>query len=119
MSQQCGQCEKVVYRRKYMPERKIWLGVDCGCVEADRIPRSCSNPFNLTLDHVYDSSGAKLHVENIRQLSAAEKTYGFQHVVLNQDRQNWDDPPQQKPIDVSQIHNWKFSDQQRYARRFQ
>jgi hypothetical protein len=121
MSQTCGnpECGKVVYRRKYMPERKIWLGVDCGCVAADRIPRSCVNPWDLTLDHVNDELGHKLHVNSIRELSAAEKRLGFQHVVLNQDRQNWDDPPQQKPIDISQIHNWKFSDRQRYARRFQ
>ena len=118
MSQRCDQCEKVVYRRKYMPKRKIWLGVDCGCVKADSVPRSCANPWDLTLDHVHDEFGQKLHVSSIRELSDAEKRLGFQHVVLNQDRQNWDDPPQQAPVDMAKIHNWKFSDRQRYARRF-
>lgn len=118
MSQQCDQCSTVVYRRKYMPERKIWLGVDCGCVDADRIPRTCANPFDLTLDHVYDEMGNKLHVENIQQLSAAEKRLGFQHVVLNQDRQNWYDPPQQRPITVADVHKFKYSNRESYQRRF-
>lgn len=118
MSQQCDGCSKVVYRRKFMPTRNIWLGVDCGCVAADMIPKSCRNAFDLTLDHVSDEFGHKLHVNSIRELSAAEKRLGFQHVVLNQDRQNWDDPPQQRPITVADVHRFKYSDRQRYERRF-
>ena len=105
----CQQCEKVVYRRKFMAERKIWLGVDCGCVAADRVPKSCANPFDLTLDHVYDEFNQKLHVSSIRELSAAETRLGFQHVVLNRDRQNWDDPPQQREVTVSDLVKRKFS----------
>lgn len=120
MSQTCGnpECGKVVYRRKFMPTRNIWLGVDCGCVAADRIPRTTRNPFDITFDHVNDSLGGKLHVSSIRQLEAAEKRLGFQSVVLNSDAQNFDDPPQQRPINVADVHNWKYSDRQRYARRF-
>jgi hypothetical protein len=101
-----------------MAEQKIWLGVDCGCLAADRIPRSTANPFDLVLDHVFDEFGEKLHVESIRQLSAAEKRLGFQHVVLNQDAQNWDDAPQQRPITVADVYKFKYSDRERYNRRF-
>ena len=57
MSQTCDGCSKVVYRRKFMPTRGIWLGVDCGCVAADAIPKGCRNAFDLTLDHVHDEFG--------------------------------------------------------------
>ena len=112
----CQKCEKVVYRLRFMAERKIYLGVDCGCVAADRIPKICANPFDLTLDHVHDEFGQKLHVSSIRELSAAEKRFGFQSVVLNSDAQNFDDPPQQRAVTVSDLVKRKFSQvRQRYA----
>jgi len=109
MSQTCDACGTVVFRRRYMAEQKRWLGYDCGCLAADWIPKSCANPFDLTLDHVYDEFGQRLHVSSIRELSAAETRLGFQHVVLNQDRQNWDDPPQQRSVTMSDIVKRKFS----------
>ena len=108
MSQLCGRCNKSVYKRRYMPIQKIWLGMDCGCLKADRAVRSTASPFNLTLDHVHDEWGNKLHVDNIQQLSAAEKRYGFQSVVLNSDEQNFDDPPQQRQVTVSDLVRRKF-----------
>jgi hypothetical protein len=117
----CEQCGTVVYRRRLKleePNKGKFLGFDCGCLAADRVPRSTANCFDLTLDHVYDEFGKKLHVESIRQLSAAEKRLGFQHVVLNQDAQNWDDAPQQRPITVADVHKFKFSTREKYARRF-
>lgn len=121
MSTKCEVCDTVVYRRRLKleePHKGLMVGFDCGCLAADRIPRTTVNPFSITFDHVADEFGQHLHVDSIRQLEAAEKRLGFQSVVLNSDAQNFDDPPQQKPIDVAQIHNWKFSDRQRYARRF-
>ena len=116
MSQKCEQCDVVVYRRKFIVERKLWLGVDCGCVAADRIPKTTVNCFDLTLDHVHDSFGHKLHVGSIRELSVAEKQYGFQSVVLNSNAQNFDDPPQQRQVTVSDLVKRKFSQvRQRYA----
>ena len=118
MSQRCELCNTVVYRRRYMAERKIWLGFDCGCLAADRIPRSTINPFAIEFQHVNDEFGNHLRVESIRQLEAAEKRLGFQSVVLNSDAQNFDDPPQQKPISIADVHKFKFSDRERYERRF-
>jgi hypothetical protein len=112
----CQQCEKVVYRLRFMVEQKKWLGVDCGCVAADRVPRTTLNPFKIRFDHVADEFGNHLEVESIRQLEAAEKRLGFQSVVLNSDAQNFDDPPQQREVTVSDLVKRKFSQvRQRYA----
>jgi hypothetical protein len=121
MSTKCEACNTVVYRRRLKleePNKGKFLGFECGCLAADRIPRSTVNPFKIRFDHVANEFGGHLEVESIRQLSAAEKRLGFQSVVLNSDAQNFDDPPQQAPINVADIHNWKYSDRQRYARRF-
>ena len=121
MSTQCEACGIVVYRRRLKleePNKGKFLGFECGCLAADRMPRSCINPFKVRFDHVADEFGNHLEVESIRQLSAAEKRLGFQSVILNSDAQNFDDPPQQKPITVADVHNFKYSTRERYQRRF-
>jgi len=112
MATTCEACGTVVYRRRLKleePNKGKFLGFDCGCLAADRIPRTTVNPFDIKFDHVADSFGKKLHVSSLRELSAAEKLYGFQSVILNSDAQNFDDPPQQKPITVSDLYKRKFS----------
>lgn len=123
MSLKCGQCGESAYRTRFMPTLKLHLGYGAGsCQCADKHlgralrATSTANPFDIRFDHVKDEFGNHLHVENIRQLSAAEKRLGFQSVVLNADAQNFDDPPQQKPVDFAAIHKWKFSNRERYAR---
>lgn len=111
----CEQCGQSVYRTKFSTAKKQWLGVDCGCTQMARIAASTVNPFSIVFDHVSDEFGNKLKVENIRQLSAAEKRLGFQSVVLNSDAQNFNDPPQQRKIDISDVHAWKFSSRERHA----
>jgi hypothetical protein len=65
---------------------------------------------------VANEFGGHLEVESIRQLEAAENRLGFQSVVLNSDAQNFDDPPQQRPVTVSDLVKRKFSQvRQRYA----
>lgn len=122
MSQQtCDSCGTPVHRKIYEMDktgRFVGLGVDCGCKRVAVIKKAQTNSFALTLDHVHDEWGHKLSVQNLRQLSAAEKRYGFQSVVLNSDAQNFDDPVQQAPVDVSRIHRWKYSNRQRYQQRF-
>lgn len=101
---------------RFMAIQKKWLGFDCGCLAADRVPRTTLNPFKIRFDHVADEFGNHLEVENIRQLEAAEKRLGFQSVVLNSDAQNFDDPPQQREVTVSDLVRRKFSQvRQRYA----
>ncbi len=113
MAQTCDKCGVVVYQRILRmepPYKGQWHGVDCGCMKRPReLADSTVNPYDITLDHVYDEFGQKLHVSSIRELSAAETRLGFQHVVLNQDRQNWDDPPQQRSVTMSDIVKRKFS----------
>jgi hypothetical protein len=114
MSQQtCDRCSIPVYRKVYEtdPETKkiVGIGVDCGCRRIVAMQRSTKSVFDITLDHVKDSWGNKVHVSNLRELSAAEKTYGFQSVVLNSDAQNFDDPPQQRRIEVGDLYKRKFS----------
>jgi hypothetical protein len=122
MSQKCDKCSVVVYRKVYDTDKEtgkiVGLGVDCGCRRLAAIQFGTRNPFAIEFDHVYDAAGGKLKVENLRQLSQAEKTYGFQSVVLNSDAQNFDDPVQQVPVDMAKIHHWKYSDQKRYRERF-
>lgn len=121
MSQTCESCGVPVYRKVYETNAEgkfVGLGVDCGCKRIAVIKKAQTNSFCLTLDHVADEFGQKLHVENLRQLSAAEKRYGFQSVVLNSDAQNFDDPPQQKPITVADVHKFKYSTREKYNRRF-
>ena len=101
-----------------MTEQKKWLGFDCGCLAADRVPRGTENVFDITFQHVNDEFGNRLKVHSIRELEAAEKRLGFQSVVLNSDAQNFDDPPQQKSTSVADIHNWKFGSKESYKRRF-
>jgi hypothetical protein len=118
---QCEACGIVVYRRRLKleePNKGKFLGFECGCLAADRIPRSTANPFSIEFQHVNDEFGRHLKVDSIRELERAEKRLGFQSVVLNSDAQNFDDPPQQKPINMADIHQWKFSDRERYRRRF-
>ena len=72
---------------------------------------STLNPFAIEFQHVNDEFGRPLKVENLRQLSAAEKRLGFQSVVLNSDAQNFNDPPQQKKITMQDVHRYKFARQ--------
>lgn len=99
-----------------MPTLKMFLGIgpgSCQCAEKHlgHAPRTSStaNPFEITFQHVNDEFGNPLKVSSIRQLEAAEKRLGFQSVVLNSDAQNFDDPPQQRKIEMRDLHNWKFS----------
>ena len=101
-----------------MVEQKRFLGFDCGCLEADRMPRSTVNPFEIEFQHVNDEFGQKLKVHNIRELEAAEKRLGFQSVVRHSDAQNFDDAPQQKKVDMASLRNWKFSSEERYRQRY-
>ena len=122
MAQKCDGCGEIAYKLRYMPlaEKNLGYGPGtCRCAEKylgqkTAIPKTTCNPFDITFDHVADEMGNKLHVENIRQLEAAEKRLGFQSVVLNSDSQNFDDPPQQKSISFADVHRWKFSDRQRF-----
>ncbi len=119
--QTCDRCKVAVYRKVYETNAEgkfVGLGVDCGCKRVAVIKKAQTNSFCLTLDHVADEFGQKLHVENLRQLSAAEKRYGFQSVVLNSDAQNFDDPPQQRKIEVADIHRFKYGSRESYKRRF-
>jgi hypothetical protein len=112
MSQTCDLCFQPVFRKVWDidPETKkmVGKGVDCGCRRKPKAPVGTANPFEITFDHVHDEFGNKLHVGNMRELSAAEKRLGFQSVVLNSDHQNFDDPPQQKPITVADVYKRKF-----------
>lgn len=123
MALYCDGCGELVYRTRYMPLLKKSLGIgkgSCDCavrylgMNVDAVAPTTVNPFDITFEHVNDEFGNKLHVSNLRQLSAAEKRLGFQSVVLNADAQNFDDPPQQKPVDVAAIHNWRHSNLGRY-----
>lgn len=117
MSQTCDNCGTVVYRRKMMmepPNKGKFFGVDCGCIAKDYIPRQCSNPFDIEFQHVNDEFGNRLRVHNIRELSAAEKRLGFTSVVLNSDAQNFDDPPQQRKMDMASVHRWRYSNESRF-----
>lgn len=112
MSSKCEICETVVYRRILRGDKLV--GVDCGCTRRPRqLADLTRSAFDITFDHVSDSFGNKVHVSNLRELSQAEKTYGFQSVVMNADAQNFDDPPQQKTIDFASVHRWKFSNAER------
>lgn len=86
----------------------VGKGVECGCTRKPKAPIGTGNVFDITFDHVFDATGGKLHVSNLRELSAAEKTYGFQSVVMNSDHQNFDDPPQQKRYEVGDFYKRKF-----------
>ena len=114
MANICDGCGESVYRTILNTAKRQWLGVECGCTKKAREIVNVNTAFAITFDHVHDEFGQKLRVENLRQLSAAEKRYGFQSVVLNADAQNFNDPPQQKPINVADVHRWKFSDRGRY-----
>ena len=115
MSHRCDQCGTVVYRRIFSRERNQDLGVECGCTSRPRVlADSTTSVFDYTLNHVHDEFGKPLRVHNIKELSAAEKRLGFQSVVLNSDQQNFDDPPQQKRVDMAAIHDWRYSNERRY-----
>jgi hypothetical protein len=116
MANVCESCSTSVYRTIFNPAKKQWLGVECGCTRRARAMVSTVNPFDLTLQHVFGADGKPLRVENLRQLSRAEDTYGFQSCVLSRDAQNFDDPPQQPKVDVAALHNWKFSSREQYER---
>lgn len=119
----CEGCGESVYRMRYSASAEKMLGIgsgSCHCYEGivgrELIARTTNTAFAIELDHVHDEFGHKVKVENLRQLSAAEKRYGFQSVVLNSDAQNFDDPPQQRRMDIAAVHNWKFSNRERYER---
>ncbi len=116
MANICSQCGVSVYRTIFNVAKKQWLGVECGCTRRARAMVSTVNPFDLTLQHVYGADGKPLRVENLRQLSRAEGTYGFQSCVLSRDQQNFDDPPQQRRLEVADIHRFKFSNREQYER---
>lgn len=59
--------------------------------------------------HAHDEFGQPLKVSGVGQLSRLESRYGFEHVVLNYDGSNANDPPQQRKVDMHSVHNWKFS----------
>lgn len=112
MATKCEACNTVVYRRRLKleePNKGKFLGFECGCLAADRIPKGCTNPFKIRFDHVRDELGNHLEVDNIRELERAQNRLGFQSVVLNSDAQNFDDPPQQKSIQVGDLYKRKFS----------
>lgn len=113
MANICEGCGESVYRTILVGKK--WLGADCGCTRMARIMASTQSAFGITLQHVHNEFGQPIKVENIRQLSAAEKRYGFESVVLNSDAQNFDDPPQQKRVSVADLHNWKFSNRKRFS----
>ncbi len=46
---------------------------------------SAYNPYNLTLDHVYDERGEKVHVSSLKEMLEAEKKYKFRHIVTHYD----------------------------------
>lgn len=118
MANVCEGCTQSVYRTIFNTAKKQWLGVECGCTRRARAQMSTGSMFDITFDHVHDQFGNKVHVSSIRELERAEKTFGFQSVVLNKDAQNFDDAPQQPKVDVASLHKWKFSDQERYERRY-
>lgn len=118
MANTCEGCSESVYRTIFNVGQKKWLGVECGCTRTARIQRTTVNPFDITLQHVHGFDGKPLHVENLRQLSRAEETYGFQSCVLSRDQQNFDDPPQQRKLDVADIHRFKFSNREQYRRNY-
>ena len=111
MANTCEGCSTSVYRTIFNVGQKKWLGVECGCTRAARAMVSTLNPFAIEFQHVNDEFGRPLKVENLRQLSAAEKRLGFQSVVLNSDAQNFNDPPQQKKITMQDVHRYKFARQ--------
>lgn len=114
MSHKCDQCGTEVYRRIFNCERHKHLGVECGCTRRGKIlADTTESVFDYTLNHVNDEFGKPLRVHNLRELSAAEKRLGFQSVVLNSDAQNFDDPPQQRRIEMRDVHNWKFGQPRR------
>ncbi len=43
------------------------------------------NPYDLTLDHVYDENGHKVHVSSKKEMLEAEKKYKFRHIVTHYD----------------------------------
>ena len=109
MANICDGCGETVYRNIYQPESHKWLGVDCGCTRKARLTWNVESAFKIKLEHVHDEFGKPVSVNSIREMSAAEKRYGFQSVVLNADAQNFNDPPQQRRIEMRDVHNWKFS----------
>lgn len=126
MSQKCGNCDEVAYKLRYFPGLKKFLGYGpgtCRCTEKflgidSAIPKTTVNPFDITFDHVNDEFGHKLRVHNIRELEAAQNRLGFQSVVLNSDAQNFDDPPQQRRVDMASLHSWRYSSEGRYRERY-
>lgn len=116
MANICSNCGVSVYRTIFNVAKKQWLGVECGCTRRARAQASTQSVFSITFDHVHDEFGQKLKVGSLRELSAAEKRLGFQSVVLNSDAQNFDDPPQQRKLEVADIHKFKFSSREQYER---
>ena len=120
--QTCDRCHAPCYRLRFMPTVKMSLGYgpgSCRCAElhlgsCQATPSTTKSQFDYTLQHVYDEFGKPLRVHNIKELSAAEKRLGFQSVILNSDQQNFDDPPQQKRVDMATVHNWRYSNEGRY-----
>lgn len=112
MSQSCDVCAVVVYRKVWSKDREtgkmVGKGVECGCTRKPKAPVGTGNVFDITFDHVATEFGEKLHVSNLRELSAAEKRYGFESCVLSRDSQNFDDPPQQAPVTVDRLYKRKF-----------
>jgi len=122
MAQVCEECGAISYRLRFMPTIKKSLGYgagSCRCAEkhmgqAQELPDSTRSNFQIEFDHVHDGLGHKVKVNSIRELERAEKTFGFQSVVLNSDAQNFNDPPQQKPVDFASVHRWKFGNERQY-----
>jgi len=107
-------CEVEDCRLKDKPVHRIifqggkWRGDDCGCARRHRI-RTALNPFNgLVLQHAKDEFGKPLEVSSVGQLSRLESRYGFEHVVLNYDGSNANDPPQQKAVTMDRLYQRKF-----------
>ena len=115
MSHRCDECGTVVYRRVFSREQNKDLGVECGCTSRPRVlADSTMSAFDYTLNHVHDEFGKPLRVHSIKELSAAETRLGFQSVVLNSDAQNFDDPPQQRRVEMADVHRWRYSSPERY-----
>jgi|HubBroStandDraft_1064217.scaffolds.fasta_scaffold319969_2 hypothetical protein len=111
----CSKCGKTIITQRLIG--KEFLGVECGCAFV-KFMRDADNPFStdgeLVLDHIHtDEAGTKLRVTSRRQLEEAQKAYGFNHVPTNMDRNNWDQPKQQRTYTVSDHYQRKFAREQR------
>lgn len=104
----CDRCKALVYKTRFVGGE--FIGVDCGCVAADRVQRSCVNVYgDLVLDHVHDESGNKVRITSSRQLAEAEVRFNFSSCVRNMEAKNFDAPPQARRQGIGETYQRKFS----------